>query len=64
MKSNLFKWKHYESSIIILCIRWYFNSACSFIAGVETLHMISKGQAGTSNITDEVILINQLFGIA
>ena len=41
-----------------------FNSACSIIAGVETLHMMHKGQAGTSNITDEVILINQLFGIA
>ena len=41
-----------------------FSSACSIIAGVETLHMIHKEQAGTSNITDEVILINQLFGIA
>lgn len=41
-----------------------FNSACSIIAGVETIHMIHKGQAGTSNITEEVILINQLFGVA
>ena len=31
-----------------------FNSACSIIAGVETLHMIHKGQAGTSNITKSI----------
>jgi len=41
-----------------------FNSACSIINGVETLHMIHKGQAGTSSITEEVILINQLLGVA
>jgi len=41
-----------------------FNSACSIIAGVETLHMIHKGQAGTLNVTEEIILINQLLGVA
>ena len=29
-------------------------SACSIIAGVETLHMIHKGQAGTLNITKSI----------
>ncbi len=33
--------------VIFYCwqLTWYFNSACSIIAGVETLHMIHKGQA-------------------
>ena len=45
----------------------YFNASLYTpfgIAGVETLHMIQKGQAGTSSITEEVILINQLLGVA
>lgn len=41
-----------------------FKSACAIISGIETFHMIHKGQAGTSNVTDEVALINQLFGVA
>jgi hypothetical protein len=80
MRSNLFKWKHLESSIIISCVHWYlkysfsfrdlaeimqegdlmiqpsttnsmldfktFNSTCSIIARVKTLHLMHKGQAG------------------
>ena len=30
MRSNLFKWKHYESNIIILCVRWYLKYSLSF----------------------------------
>ena len=30
MESNLFKWKHYESNIIILCVRWYLKYGLSF----------------------------------
>jgi len=41
-----------------------FQSACSIIFGIEAMHMIQKGQAGTSNVTQEVTLINQLFYIA
>lgn len=41
-----------------------FKSACSTIAGIEAMHMIHKGQAGTSNATEEVTLINRLFGVA
>jgi hypothetical protein len=37
---------------------------CSIISGIETLHMLHKTQAGTSNSLDEKKLINQLFGIA
>ncbi|MBF7097845.1 IS6 family transposase [Alkalibacter mobilis] len=31
MTENLFKWKHYESEIIILCIRWYLKYPLSYI---------------------------------
>ena len=41
-----------------------FYSACSTIAGIEAMHMIHKRQAGTSSVTEEVTLINQLFGVA
>lgn len=30
MKENLFKWKHYESGIIVLCIRWYLKYPLSY----------------------------------
>ena len=36
----------------------------SVISGIEAMHMIHKGQAGTSNVTEEVALINQLFCLA
>jgi len=41
-----------------------FQSACSVILGIKAMHMIHKSQAGTSNVTEEVALINQLFYIA
>ena len=41
-----------------------FKSACSTISSIEAMHMIHKEQAGTSNATEEVTLINQLFGVA
>ena len=77
MKINLFKWKHYQSDIIIEQDHRHikkvtnhmlgfksFQSACSIISGIEAMHMIHKGQAGTSNVTQEVALINQLFCLA
>ncbi len=30
MESNLFKWKHFESSIILLCVRWYLKYPLSY----------------------------------
>jgi transposase-like protein len=29
-KSNPFKWRHYESEIILLCVRWYLRYALSY----------------------------------
>ena len=30
MTENLFKWKHHESGIIVLCIRWYLKYPLSY----------------------------------
>ncbi len=30
MTENLFKWKHYESGIIVLCISWYMKYPLSY----------------------------------
>lgn len=37
MTENLFKWKHYESGIIILCIRWYLKYPLSYRMLVEMM---------------------------
>jgi transposase-like protein len=29
-KSNLFKWRRYESEIILLCVRWYLRYSLSY----------------------------------
>jgi len=30
MKNNLFKWKHFEKDIILLCVRWYLKHPLSY----------------------------------
>jgi transposase, IS6 family len=30
MTKNLFKWKHFESEIILLCVRWYLKYPLSY----------------------------------
>jgi transposase, IS6 family len=29
-ETNLFKWRHYQSEIILLCVRWYLRYALSY----------------------------------
>ena len=29
-ETDLFKWRHYESKIILLCVRWYLRYALSY----------------------------------
>jgi hypothetical protein len=29
-ETNLLKWRHYESEIILLCVRWYLRYALSY----------------------------------
>jgi len=34
---NIFKWKHFESDIILLCIRWYLKYPLSYRNLVEMM---------------------------
>jgi transposase-like protein len=38
-KSNLFKWRHYQPEIILLCVRWYLTYALSYR---EVAEMVSE----------------------
>jgi IS6 family transposase len=38
MSQKLFKWKHFESEIIILCVRWYLKYPLSYRMLVEMMH--------------------------
>ena len=29
-ETDLFKWRHYESEIVLLCVRWYLRYALSY----------------------------------
>ena len=29
-ETDLFKWRHYEPEIILLCVRWYLRYALSY----------------------------------
>ena len=37
MAQHLFKWKHFESEIIILCVRWYLKYPLSYRMLVEMM---------------------------
>jgi len=37
MSQNLFKWKHFESEIIMLCVRWYLKYPLSYRMLVEMM---------------------------
>ena len=37
MKNNLFKWKHFEKDIILLCVRWYLKYSLSYRDLVEMM---------------------------
>ena len=37
MSQNLFKWKHFESEIIMLCVRWYLKYSLSYRMIVEMM---------------------------
>jgi len=59
---SLFKGRHFDHSIIILCIRWYITYKLSYrdlvemmaeiaISGIELAQKIRKGQFDTSAVT-------------
>ena len=37
MTQNLFKWKHFQTEIIILCVRWYLKYPLSYRMLVEIM---------------------------
>lgn len=37
MSQNLFKWKHFESDIIMVCVRWYLKYPLSYRMLVEMM---------------------------
>jgi IS6 family transposase len=40
-KGNLFKWRHFEARIILLCVRWYLRVLLSY-RNVEEM-MVERG---------------------
>jgi hypothetical protein len=55
-----FKWRHFEPTTILLCVRWYFQ-------GVEAVNMIRKGQVKRLDKNDAVgqaKFVESLFSIA
>src|SRR2546423_12455601 len=36
--SSSFKWRHFEPSLILLCVRWYCRYQLSYRAGAEMMH--------------------------
>ena len=65
MTQNLFKWKHFQTEIIILCVRWYLKYPLSYRMLVEIMHMIKKGQIErkSQNVLFEVNFINEILGV-
>lgn len=45
MSASLFKWKHFEKDIILLCIRWYLKYSLSYRDLIEM--MAERGVAIT-----------------
>lgn len=65
-----FKWRHFEPTIILLCVRWYcryqisyrdpmlgfknFRNAAVTVSGIELVQQIRKGQFDTTKLTGRV----------
>ena len=42
MTQNLFKWKHFQTEIIILCVRWYLKYPLSYRMLVEIMQEVTQ----------------------
>lgn len=62
---NLFKFKHFQIEIIILCIRWYLKYLLSYGMLVEIIHMIKKGliDRKSQNVLFEIKFENEILGV-
>lgn len=68
MKRNKspFKWRHFEPTIILLCVRCYCRYSLS-LEGVESMHILRKGQVKRLDGMDAVgraKFVESLFGVA
>lgn len=65
---SAFKWRHYEPSIILLCVRWYCRYQLSYRdEGIEAVNMIRKGQVKRlvgSDVQGQANCVASLFQIA
>lgn len=52
MKKNLFKWKHFQKDIILLCVRWYLKYPLSYRNLVDM--MIERGNNSFSYNNNEM----------
>ena len=48
LKSNPFKWRHYQASIILLCVRWYLSYPLSYRQVAE---MVNERGLGIHHVT-------------
>jgi len=48
MSQHLFKWKHFESEIILLCVRWYLKYPLSYRMLVEMMQERGLNQTHTT----------------
>ena len=55
-KMDLFKWKQYESAIILLTVRWHLKYSLSYRDIVEMTKPISKLKVSGSIYTEPLIL--------
>ena len=44
IKSNPFKWGHYQSEIILLCVRWYLRYAFPRVINVDQTSAASRAR--------------------
>jgi transposase-like protein len=56
---NPFKWRHYESEIILLCVRWYLRYALSYRDLTEM--MSERGLSVASSASARVSMLIAAF---
>jgi len=66
MSQHLFKWKYFESEIILLCVRWYLKYPFSYRMLVEMMQERGLNLIHTRImrwVHSEVEFINKIMGV-
>lgn len=53
-ETDLFKWRHYESEIILLCARWYLRCALSYRDGEEMMNERGLSEEGVLSVAAQL----------